>query len=760
MPGKNQSRYTNRKPIPREELGPIPSPYNFVPLNEQVFFPDWAEQVSHDIPFQDGISGALELEIEAKTPIYIRAGGVHPEKDLRNQNQAYQRFFEVILPDGSKKFAIPGSSIKGMMRSVVNIASFGKLAALDDHRYGFRDLNNQEYRDHLTEQKGTLTYAAVKTGWLSVAEGGEWQIESCEYSRVGQRDLERHHMDLTGNKMCRVFQGGNRDEQKTAKHKYDLWGGFSLDARYDSRPATSDVLNRRTGRVSCTLAYQLAKIHSGGQFAGRLVFTGQPGPAKVMEFIFRTDTTQPPVPIESHVKKDFTFIHSDANGEANTDWKFWKGKLREGEKVPVFYMTDGEGKVESIGLAQMYRIPFKHRVGACRSSDHKQKDDDLADLLFGYTKDKNLLRGRVQCETAVAVGSPIELPMVQTILNGPKPTYLPNYVEQVHAKNPGNLRGDRYKSYNDDDARLRGFKRYYTRKRDKVRAPAPEAGQQNVITKFRPLGDGSTFRGRVVFHNLRPAELGALLWAIQFGDAPLQAGPSLHQIGMAKPYGYGSVSIRLLPESLRSWRRNDEGTVEEALVQDCLNAYAETMRKFESGWGLAHPRIHGLREMANPQGDRPFPVRYPHLGMRGFDNDFNNHKKAKNILLPPVPECAWSPAGSPPPPKTTAPAPRPAPKPALGQGNPRHLIRNGNTPLDPSTAQVHINHKGMICEGEIMHEKTARGALKVYVPKLGTLSKGSFSKGHENAKPFQPGQKVKVRILGAQENSYSYEFIQ
>jgi hypothetical protein len=39
----------------------IKSPYNFVPAptEDQVFKPEWADQVSHDIPFSDGESGEI-----------------------------------------------------------------------------------------------------------------------------------------------------------------------------------------------------------------------------------------------------------------------------------------------------------------------------------------------------------------------------------------------------------------------------------------------------------------------------------------------------------------------------------------------------------------------------------------------------------------------------------------------------------------------------------------------------------------------------
>ncbi|MDD3945356.1 MAG: hypothetical protein PHS38_11660, partial [Bacteroidales bacterium] len=50
----------------------IKAPFNFVPVSSEVYYPGWADQISHDIPFSDGISGKISITIEAKTPIFIR----------------------------------------------------------------------------------------------------------------------------------------------------------------------------------------------------------------------------------------------------------------------------------------------------------------------------------------------------------------------------------------------------------------------------------------------------------------------------------------------------------------------------------------------------------------------------------------------------------------------------------------------------------------------------------------------------------------
>ncbi len=119
----------------------IPSPYLFVPLAKKVYFPDWADFVSMDVPFEDGISGTIDITIEAKTPIYIRNGGVHKKGVEKLNDPEYLSFFKT--PDG--RYAIPGTSVKGMLRSVIEIASFGKIIGttnshrVDDFQYAVRD---------------------------------------------------------------------------------------------------------------------------------------------------------------------------------------------------------------------------------------------------------------------------------------------------------------------------------------------------------------------------------------------------------------------------------------------------------------------------------------------------------------------------------------------------------------------------------------------------------------------------------------------
>ena len=110
------------------------SPYAFVPVSEHVIFPDWANRVSQDIPFSDGHDGELKLTITALSPLFIRDGG---KPDRANPQNKADNFFQTA--DGT--YCIPGSSLKGMLRNVLEIASFSKMSRVSDRCYAIRDLN-------------------------------------------------------------------------------------------------------------------------------------------------------------------------------------------------------------------------------------------------------------------------------------------------------------------------------------------------------------------------------------------------------------------------------------------------------------------------------------------------------------------------------------------------------------------------------------------------------------------------------------------
>ena len=84
----------------------ISAPYSFVPLNGEVYIPEWYNKVSQDIPFEDGEDGSIEVTWRNVSPLIIRDGSC-------GKKETAQSAF-VDLPDGTRRYFIPGSSLKGI----------------------------------------------------------------------------------------------------------------------------------------------------------------------------------------------------------------------------------------------------------------------------------------------------------------------------------------------------------------------------------------------------------------------------------------------------------------------------------------------------------------------------------------------------------------------------------------------------------------------------------------------------------------------
>lgn len=505
----------------------VKSVYNFVPApkENEVFKPDWANKVSHDIPFEDGESGEIEIKITAKTSIFIRNG--HSKQDAEDNTERYQEFSN-IERNGKKEYFIPGSSLKGMFRNVLEIMSFSRMKKIADDRYSFRDLSrNSLYMESYKSND-------VKGGWLIQDNDGNWKIEECkELAFIHHKELKKKNIpfrDLFLNK---------QPKEKIAEYKYKIVNDNLLNAKFSTY----------TKELFGNVTRQMANYDDNGE-SGTLVFTGQSGKrieytdqkrkpsGKIHEFVFFNAENPNIIPIEEKMQKDFKFIYLDHDKQnISKDWRFWRNKLEKGEKIPVFFNKKSKNEVKHFGLSFMYKLPFEHSIHETLPfKEYNKKKKDLTELIFGSINDSDTsLKGRVFISHSFSDNA-IEGEEKKEILAGPKASYFPFYLSQ-----PKNKRDAFYNTYMDEDAEIRGYKRYPIQNRsNEGHYDNKQLKNNKVFSVFKPLEEGASFKSKIRFHNLKKSEIGALLSAITFHG---NESKSYHTIGGAKPFGYGQISV-------------------------------------------------------------------------------------------------------------------------------------------------------------------------------------------------------------------------
>ena len=459
----------------------ITAPYNFVPLNEKVFYPSWSEQVTQDLPFSDSEDGVIEVKIKNVSPLFTRDGAL-------NEHSAH-----IMGKDGKRHYFIPGTTIKGMLREIIEIMSFGKMQEDKDFQnrwYGYRDVANSHNKRINFKYLNTVKQG--RPGWLSKKGEGyiftpcDGQLEKIKCKEVR---LRYPHYQANGS----------------------VWKtNVSVGTDYNNYPIYPEIRKKSNSyRIVCT---------------GRMNKKGN-------ELLFPTGRGKS-LPLNEETIRAFKSIYDGTPGFAKEQG--CKGcflmALEKGYEIPVFYLKMPNGQ-EILGMSKMFKLPYKNNV--LQQVEILQKADknrhDLGETLFGFTGDDNL-KGRVQISHAFMEGTIEDSKLIKTkgILGSPKASYNPLYLKQT--KSP-------YKTYDENEG-IAGRKLYRIHTKGTTTL-LPQGDKPNMNTTFKALPAGQTFTLRISLHNTREVEIGAILAALTFNMTP----KVFFNLGMAKSFGFGKCHI-------------------------------------------------------------------------------------------------------------------------------------------------------------------------------------------------------------------------
>lgn len=469
-------------------MNKITAPYNFVPLNKHVYVPDWGEQVTQDIPFSDGEDGIIEVKWRNVSPLCIRDASDHKKV---NGCEAY--YSMNVKQDDKRLFFIPGSSLRGMLRNTLNIMSFGKMTQYDGSKhFGYR---------------GFATVPLESFGWLK-KKGEKYYLYPTDYDSLN-------------------------DARPITDIEFDCKGKYDNDDYSSAWVRNEFIRNSEWGKAntdSCRCYFPI--VHWNKRDCA-LFATGR----------MRGKVCEPLIPLPNGTgdKLDDNVIASFKRMYENTpDVEHFLELLEGGTQIPVSYMTvvDKNGnETYALGLSHMLRQPYKHSVAdLVRKGQKEVQDRDLSELIFGFVDERTnkTKKGRVQIGNAIA-SEPMTDEELETkshpvkgVLGEPKASYWPLYIKQDN-------KGSQYKTY--DNGEISGRKFYRIHQGGSVEELPTGNDNEETVSRMIPVPAGQEFTMRIVVHNLREVEVGALLSAILHHCTK----GVYHNIGSAKGYGYGKL---------------------------------------------------------------------------------------------------------------------------------------------------------------------------------------------------------------------------
>lgn len=647
----------------------VTAPYNFVPLSKTIVLAgevsdDLTALPSQDVPQavagdEDGpLSGQIDLHLicPANTPFLV--GG----KD----ETGGRRFMRT--PGGEECPVIPGSSLRGMVRNVLEIASFSRMGPVEDQRTSVRDLNNTaivDYRNKFTGgANGPGFYPKSKAGWLRRDKSG-LLIEPCDFARIEHHDIDAFVTGGGFSATLAVVAGQPSADDRLAKVIYEKFAatGTALEQEFLVEAKAHAHQHHNT-----KLKYHKANA-TGNDLndpcvlqRGTFVFTGLPSMSKHLEFVFLDpDGDLPPLPVDPKVWKKFIDVHERQEKPSPT-WEWRRRALDSGDRIPVFYL-EAAGTITDIGLAMMFKLGADHTVhkmiGHTNPAhlDLNSDDLDLATRIFGRAPGPR--DGHEGFRTRVSFGwASLDNPADKTeqvhsvALAKPKPGFVPSYVRQRDFNSMGEAKllnyeedtrnGPRpvraqYRSYmkwDNGGDEIRGWKRYPARNDPTTPNGEPAPTGSTTLSTLHPIVGTADLRfdGAIRYHNLHPVELGTLLWALTFGS--LENQNHRHALGSGKALGWGQVYFELCENSTHRARFGEFiNTFENAMNEH--TAFRDRPEKWRGSM-----QVRSLLAMARP-GTANSLLDQMVLDPDSEKNDFRDAKNDGYFLPEYLPPTEW-----------------------------------------------------------------------------------------------------------------------
>ncbi len=636
-----------------------------------------------------GITGKITCTLRTVTPLFIS-----DSEGITGEEHKTYHFFQI-----NGQYAIPGTALRGMVRSVFEAVTNSCMAIFEGARLSYHleprlalqlvparvERNGDEWRLRLLTGTTPLSvgrppqgtqYAAWIHRYWPLKPSGTLRQDPPQNDRIRQfqqrtaRGKEVGLQDLKHGQECYALL-------KLVQHPHpriQFWDVLALD----TNPGCLEQMKQGNQRIEkgwlCITNQNIEPKHSERFFFRAADNDGHPEtielPEKVRreyedlikdyqerhqkEIKKRRDRSQP---LDTPVGDDpglSRFIYTPSERE-----------LQGGELV--YAMLEGTAQQPSVKFivpVSVPRVAYERTIADLllphqKACDYFNQDAvSIADLqlcpacrVFGWVhqgapEDPNVrvaYAGRVSFSHAILQGEPKKLgedtPLA--ILSSPKPTTTAFYLLGANEQPNFNV------TYDTQGARLRGRKFYRhhgtANPQEYKRAGDIRDGQNRTVKDV--LDEDNEFTFTVHFENLAPVELGALLWALELEDG------MVHRLGFAKPLGFGSVkvtvdTVEVLNPRERYASLSNVGwhpVQRDVWEAQCVEAFKSAMQ-----WRYNKPfeKLKNVEDLKALLGTVPtIAVHYPRPPYNGTPNPDPEGKqyewfignKRKKLALPPAP---------------------------------------------------------------------------------------------------------------------------
>lgn len=620
--------------------------YRFVPISPTVVAPPVRfADIDHAKPLAGGsVSGELEVTWTADTELCV--GETRPEAgDLVTP----------LLIGG--RYCLPGPSQRGMVRSVLEIATFSHLGRINSWRHtGIRTYDHDpmpEAHKHRPQD--------IRAGWLTFVNGS-WRLRRAWFGGSDQTGFRRLRIS---NLIAHANLGISAQQwnELSAAQKYDR---INAIAPFEHHQMVAETITDPGTRSQVRIARFPTDVERRRPdlMEGHIVCMGSGERRSYEAFV------APPHPRDSwtitrelmdafhrlHATPGCTFEDCTPLDNPLKPWRYWLCRMGYYERlhfkkprgkddptnepidqgIPVFFVRDPTQPGFFFGLSRVLRLPWRHSVGDVAQNIYaagnapgpyvvpKLGDEaaggwDFARALFGEVEEAGTdvrragraavaegatrataaLAGRVAFGFAWAPVATTSTRNVSGVLGTPRESYYPFYLRRKDAA-AGEPDGA---TYDDDSAIPAGRKRYVVREQvvalPQVALDAQgKPKNEDIATTFAVLPRDTTFVGRIRFHNLHPVELGGLAWALTFGEPDTTTPRYRHQIGRARAHGFGSLraAVRLVTLTAHDQPAVEKNCANGAL--DRLATYVERFRAYMAGkLGSPHEERHEIKAL-------------------------------------------------------------------------------------------------------------------------------------------------------------------